>query len=168
MPDKNEYTAYYPPVRLGAWFYIQVFLLLMLFLGILYGAVMVISGKGERRDWISIVHTIIFISISNRLIQQYKKRKINHCFIKIDAAGISWRLPVDESYQSKENNIIVWSDIRKVILKEDGITIRYMSTYFTDTIPFASISEADKEQLLAVLRLYIKEKSIVAEERVAA
>lgn len=167
MADNKTYTAFYKPVPLGAWFYIQVFLLTAFLIGIIYGIVMVVSGEGERRDWISVFHIIIFASAADRLIRQYRKSEVNHCFIAIDEDGISWRAPV-ESYKTTPKNIIVWADIKKITFKEEGITIRYMSTYFTDTIPFATISVQDKEQLLGVLREQLKDRSIASEDRLAA
>jgi len=167
MADNKTYTAFYKPVPLGAWFYIQVFLLTAFLIGIIYGIVMVISGEGERRDWISVFHLIIFISVASRLIGQYRKSKINHCFITVDEEGISWLLPV-ESYKAKEKEIIAWTDIKKVIIGENGITIKYMSTYFTDTVPYATISAENKEQLLAALREQLSSRSIASEDRLAA
>lgn len=166
MPDGKIYTAYYKPVPLGAWFYIQIFLLTAFLLGIIYGIGMVVSGEGERRDWISVFHLIIFISVASRLIGQYRKSKVNHCFITVDEEGISWLLPV-ESYKAKEKEIIAWGDIKKVVIGENGITIKYMSTYFTDTIPYATISAEDKEQLLTALRVQLNQRSIVSEDRLA-
>lgn len=167
MPDGKTYTAYYKRVPLGVWFYIEVFLILGMLAGIVYGIIMVLSGKGERRDWISLIHIILLISISNRVIKRYRKSKINYCFITVDEEGISWLLPA-ESYKASEKEVIAWQDIKKVIISEHGITIKYMSTYFTDTVPYATISEQDKEKLLAALREQLNSRSIVSEERLAA
>ncbi len=109
MADNKIYTAFYKPVPLGAWFYIQVFLLTAFLLGIIYGIVMVVSGEGERRDWISVFHLIIFISAASRLIGQYRKSKVNHCFITVNEEGVSWQLP-DGSNYVKEKEIIVWGE----------------------------------------------------------
>lgn len=167
MPDAKTYTAYYKRVPLGVWFYIEVFLILGMLAGIVYGVIMLLSGNGERRDWISLIHIILLISISDRVIKRYRKSKINHCFITVDEEGISWRLPV-ESYKAKEKEIIAWVDIKKVVIGENGITIKYMSTYFTDTIPYATINAEDKEQLLIALRIQLSERSIASEDRLAA
>lgn len=168
MPDnKKGYIVFYKPVQLNAWFYIQVFLLLIVLTAAVYGVVMIVSGEGESRDWFSIFQIIIFISVSDRLIKQYKKSKVNFCFIAVDEEGVSWRLP-REGTQAVEKNIIVWKDIKKVIFKSDSITIKYMSTYFTDTIPFDTINPDDKEQLLSVLRAQLSNRSIVSEDRLVA
>lgn len=167
MPDAKTYTAYYKRVPLSVWFYVEVVLLFVMLTGIAYNFVMIFSGKGESRDWFSFIHVFLLISISTRLIKRYRKSKINHCFVTIDEAGISWLLPV-ESYKAKEKQMIAWPDIKKIILGEEGITIRYMSTYFTDTIPFATISKEDKQLLLSALRTQLKEKSIVFEDPMIA
>ena len=167
MPEEKTYTAYYKPVPLKAWFYIQVILLFLLLLGIVYGLVMVFNGEGEKRDWFSIFHFIILISVTDRLIKQYRSSKINHCFVSVNEEGIAWRLP-EGNYKVRPKEIIVWSDIKKIKIDQNGITIKYMSTYFTDTIPFATIALHEREQLLAVLREHINSRAIVSEDRLAA
>ncbi|TDO28967.1 hypothetical protein [Sediminibacterium goheungense] len=167
MPDAKTYTAYYKRVPLSGWFYVEVFLLFVMLIGIAYNFVMIFSGNGERRDWFSFVHIFLLISVSIRVVKRYRKSKINHCFVTVDDAGISWLLPV-ESYKAKEKQIIAWMDIKKVIIGEEGITIRYTSTYFTDSIPFATISTEDKQQLFSALRTQLKERVIVFEDRMIA
>lgn len=72
------------------------------------------------------------------------------------------------NYKVREKEIIGWQNIKKVVISENGITIKYMSTYFTDTVPFATINSQDKELLLAALREQLSSRSIVSEDRLAA
>ena len=102
----------------------------------------------------------IVLTESNGCYKQYRNSKTDQCYIEIDEDGISWRLP-EASYKVKEKEVIAWQDMKKVIVSENGITIRYMSTYFTDTIPFAKICEEDRDALLAFLRKQLLERSIV-------
>ncbi len=167
MPDVKAYTAYYKRVPLSIWFYVEVVLLFVMIIGIVYNFTMILSGNAERRDWFSFVHVFLLVSVSTRVIKRYKKSKINHCFVTVDETGIGWLLPV-ESYKAKEKQMIVWPDIKKLIIDDDGVTIRYLSTYFTDTIPLATISTEDKHLLLSALRMQLKERSIVFEDRMMA
>ena len=87
--------------------------------------------------------------------------------MKVDEEGIRWNLH-HGNYDVKESEIIVWSDIKKVVIDDKKITIKYMSTYFSDNIPFETITEEDKALLIEALNDQIQHRSIPYENRMAA
>lgn len=126
------------------------------------------SNNSTWENWFNtIAHIFIFYSIAERTYKQYKNSKIKNCFIKVDGEGVSWRLPKVDA-RVKENEIVVWSDIKKIIIEEQNITVKYMSTYFSDNIPFETIIEEDKSLLIEALNDQIQHRSIPCENRMAA
>ena len=87
--------------------------------------------------------------------------------MKVDDEGIRWNLH-HGNYNVKESEIVVWSDIKKVVIDDKMITIKYMSTYFSDNIPFEKLSEDDKRLLIDALNDHIQYRSIPYENRMAA
>lgn len=168
MPEPKSSTAYYKPVPLSFWFYFWVFILVLVTIFIIMRLIWPTSNKSTSEYWFtSIFHFFIFYSIAERTYKQYKNSKIKNCFIKVDGEGVSWRLPkVDAGV--KESEIVIWSDIRKIIIDEQKITVKYMSTYFSDSIPFQTITEEDKALLIEALNDQIQHRSIPFENRMAA
>jgi hypothetical protein len=169
MSERKTYTAHYQKIPLNFWFYFWLGISILAVTLIVIRVMWLLSPSNDGSEgWVGpVVHLFITYSVIERCYKLYRNSKINYCFITVDDGGISWRLPV-ESYKAKEKEIIVWQDIKKVIISENGITIKYMSTYFTDTIPFDTINAQDKNQLLTVLRNQLIERSIASEDRLAA
>ncbi|BFG71396.1 hypothetical protein KACHI17_22770 [Sediminibacterium sp. KACHI17] len=169
MPEPKSYTAYYKPVPLGFWFYFWI-IIVPIAAGLNVFR-MVFPFEGDEDFFSRWVFTsaqlIILYGFLERLYQQYKNSKINNCFIKVDDEGISWRLP-KPAMGAKEREIIVWSDIKKIVVDEKKVTVKYMSTYFSDTIPFETIIEEDKALLIEALNDQIQFRSIPYENRMAA
>jgi len=169
MPERNTYTAYYQKIPLNFWFYFWLGMSAIAVVLVIIRVMSLLSGENNNSEgWVGpAVNSFIAYSVIERCYKQYRNSKINNCFITIDEEGIKWRLP-EANYKVREKEIIVWQDIKKVIINENGITIKYMSTYFTDTIPYATISAEDKGQLLTALRVQLNDRSIVSEDRLAA
>ena len=168
MPEPKSYTAYYKPVPLGFWFYFWVFVLVLVTIFITMRLIWPTSNNNSWENWFnSIAHIFIFYSIAERTYKQYKNSKIKNCFIKVDGEGVSWRLPKADA-GVKENQIVVWSDIKKIVIEEQNITVKYMSTYFSDSIAFETITEEDKALLIEALNDQIQHRSIPCENRMAA
>ena len=51
------------------------------------------------------------------------------------------------------------------MIDDKKITIKYMSTYFSDNIPFETITEGDKALLIEALNEQIQHRSIPYENR---
>ena len=169
MPESKSYTAYYKPVPLGFWFYIGIIIIPLLTVFNIFRMASPFDGDdGFFRQWIlPVVHLILYYTIIERLYKQYKNSKINNCFIKVDEEGISWRLPKPGT-NVREREVIVWNDIKKIVIDKDKITVKYMSTYFSDNIPFETITEEDKNLLIEALNDQILHRSIPYENRMAA
>lgn len=168
MREHRSYTAYYKPVPLGFWFYFWCVLLIVV---IVFNVIRLIWPPTYVADWENfltpIAHLFVFYSTAERIYKQYKNSKIKNCFITIDEDGIKWRLH-RPSYQVKEVEVILWSDVKKIIINSNGITIKYMSTYFSDTIPLEKITEEDKAFLIEALNEQTQYRSIPSENRMAA
>lgn len=168
MPEHKTYTAYYQKIPLNFWFYFWIVLFTIAVVVDIAQLIWPPENRSVLMQWLTpFAHAMIFYSVIERCYKQYQNSKANHCFISVNETGISWRLP-EASYKVKEKEIIVWQDIKKVILDEHLIIIKYMSTYFTDSIPLTRINEQDKEQLFTVLREQLSSRSIVSEDRLAA
>lgn len=168
MPEPKSYTAYYRPIPLGFWFYFWIVLLVIV---IVYNIIRFLWPPSFMSDWENfltpIAHGFVFYSTAEHLYKQYKNSKIKNCFVKVDEEGIRWNLH-QGNYDVKESEIIVWSDIKKVVIDDKKITIKYMSTYFSDNIPFETITEKDKALLIEALSDQIQHHSIPYENRMAA
>ncbi len=168
MHKPKSHTAYYRPVPLGFWFYVWIIVVPLLAGFNVFRMVSPFEGDNFFRQWISpSVHMIIFYGFFERLYKQYKNSKIKNCYIKIDEEGISWRLP-RPGIDVKEREVIVWDDIKKIVVDEKKIIIKYMSTYFSDNIPFETITDEDKALLIEALNDQIQHRSIPFENRMAA
>jgi hypothetical protein len=169
MHKSKSYTAYYEPVPLRFWFYVWVVLLLFV---IIYNIVRLIwPPANASTTWefflTPIAHGFIFYSTAERLYKQYQNSKIQNCFIRVDDDGICWCLH-QGNYNVKEAEIIVWADVKKIVIAENRITVKYMDTYFSDHIPLEKISEENRVLLMEVLHNQIQERSIPFENRLLA
>lgn len=166
MHEPKSYTAYYKPIPLRFWFYFWcVIISLLIGLNIFLLATPSDEDPHFWKEWlVPAAHFMIYYTTIERLYKQYKNSKIKNCFIKVNSEGISWRLP-KVNYDVKESEIIVWSDIKKIVIDEKKITIKYMSTYFSDNVPFDTITEEDKALLIEALNDQIQHRSIPYENR---
>jgi len=171
MHEPKSYTAYYKPVPLNFWFYFWLVLLILMLLGVTYNLIRLIWPSSFGSSWenwfTSTVHGFIFYSAAERMYKQYKNSRVNNCFIKVDSEGISWRLP-KVNYDVKESEMIVWGDVKKIVIDEKKITVKYMSTYFSDNIPFDTITEENRALLIEALNDQIQHRSIPYENQIAA
>jgi|GEM_PF-2428765 len=168
MPDKKSYTAYYKAVPLGFWFYFWVVILIVFIVLNLIRLIWPYSDISDWKDWISpVVNMVLFYSIAERTYKQYKNSKVNHCYITVDDMGIKWRLQ-KPSHKVKEEEIIVWEDVKRIKISKEGITIKYMSTYFSDTIPLEEIAEEDRRLLLEALIEQAQQRAIPSDDLLAA
>ncbi len=168
MHKPKSHTAYYKPVPLNFWFYFWAFLLVLVTIYMIMRLIWPTLYNNTWENWFtSIAHFFVFYSTAERIYKQYKNSKIKNCFIKVDSDGISWRLPQSSS-DVREKEIIVWKDIKKIVVDEKKITIKYTSTYFSDNIPFDTIIEEDKDLLIEALNDQIQHRSIPYENRMAA
>jgi hypothetical protein len=168
MPEPKSYTAYYKPVPLGFWFYFWAVLLIVVIILNLVRLIWPFSDISDWKDWVSpAANLLIFYSIGERTYKQYKNSKVNHCYITVDDIGIKWRLR-KPSHKVKEEEIIVWEDVKRIKIGKEGITIKYMSTYFSDTIPLEDIAEEDRRLLLEALTDQAQQRAIPSEDLMAA
>lgn len=168
MPEPKSYTAYYKPIPLNFWFYFWVVLLLLLTGFDIFRMIVPFDSDDFLDQWfVPSAHLILFYSLFERSYKKYKNSKIKNCFIKVDAEGISWCL-YQGNYNVKEREIIIWSDVKKIVIDKDKITVKYMSTYFSDNIPFEKLLEEDKVLLIEALNDQIQYRSIPYENRMAA
>ncbi len=168
MHKPKSCTAYYEPVPLGGWFYVWLVLLLLV---IIYNIVRLIWPRDGESNWevflTPIAHGFIFYSTAERLYKQYQNSKIQHCFVTVNDDGISWRLH-QGNYKVKEAEIIVWADVKKIVIDQNKITVKYMSTYFSDDIPLEKISKENRVLLIEVLHNQMQDRSIPFENRLLA
>jgi hypothetical protein len=168
MYKPKSHTAYYKPIPLNFWFYFWLVLLIVLIIGNIIRLIWPSSNINNWENYITpIAYSFLFFSTGERLYKQYRNSKIKNCFVKVDDEGIRWNLH-HGNYNVKESEIVVWSDIKKVVIDDKMITIKYMSTYFSDNIPFEKLSEDDKRLLIDALNDHIQYRSIPYENRMAA
>ncbi|MBL0883915.1 MAG: hypothetical protein IBJ16_11315 [Chitinophagaceae bacterium] len=160
MPEPKSYTAYYKPVPLNFWFYFGVIIFLLLIGYNVFRMVVPFDSDDFLDQWfVPSAHVILFYSLLERSYKKYKNSKVHNCFIQVDSEGIKWRI-YEASYHVRESEIIVWSDVRKIVVDDKKITIKYMSTYFSDNIPFEKLAEEDKNLLIEALNDQIQYRSI--------
>jgi hypothetical protein len=168
MPENKSYTAFYTPVSLGFWFYFWTVLLIVVIILNLIRLIWPFSDISDWKDWISpAANLLIFSSIAERTYKQYKNSKVNNCYITVDHIGIKWRLR-KASHKVKEEEVIVWEDVKRIKISKEGITIKYMSTYFSDTIPLEDIAEEDRRLLFEALIYQAQNRSIPSDDLLAA
>lgn len=168
MHKLKSHTAYYKPIPLNFWFYFWLVLLITLIIGNIVRLILPPSHNSNWENFITpIAYSFLFYSTGERLYKQYRNSKMKNCFVKVDDEGIRWNL-YHGNYDVKESEIIVWSDIKKVVIDDTKITIKYMSTYFSDNIPLEKLSEDDKILLIEALNDQIQHRSIPYENRMAA
>lgn len=168
MPETKSYTAYYKPLPLGFWFYFWLVLLIMVIVFNIIRLIWPSSDSSDWKNWLGpTAHLFIFYSTGERLYKQYKNSKIKNCFVAVDASGINWNLN-QGNYHVKEREMISWEDVKKIIIEKDKFTVKYMSTYFSDTIPIAKLTEEDQQLLREALADQIQYRSITCENRAAA
>jgi hypothetical protein len=168
MPEPKSYTAYYKPVPLNFWFYFLVVIVLLLIVYNIFRMVVPLDSDDFLSQWfVPSTQIILFFSLLERSYKKYKNSKVNHCFIQVDSDGIKWRV-YEASYHVRESEIIIWSDVKKIVIDDQKITIKYMSTYFSDSIPFEKLTEEDKKLLIEALNDQIQHRSIPYENRMAA
>ncbi|MBW0177317.1 hypothetical protein [Sediminibacterium sp.] len=126
------------------------------------------SDINNWRNWLTpVAHLFIFYSTGERIYKQYKNSKLKNCFVTVDESGIKWNLN-QGNYNVKEREMIVWDDIKKIVIEKDKFTVKYMSTYFSDSIPLVKMKEEDRKLLLEALVDQIQHRSISSENRMAA
>ena len=168
MPEPKSYTAFYKPVPLNFWFYFGVIIFLLLIGYNVFRMAVPFDSDDFLDQWfVPSAHVILFYSLLERSYKKYKNSKVNNCFIQVDSEGIKWRV-YEASYHVRESEIIIWSDVRKIVVDDKKITIKYMSTYFSDSIPFEKLAEEDKNLLIEALNDQIQHRFIPYENRMAA
>lgn len=168
MPEPTSYTAYYKPVPLGFGFY---FLLVFLAAAIVFNVINLVWPFSDEASWRNMftpyAHFVIFYITAERMYKQYKNSKIKNCFVRVDDSGITWNLD-SGNYNVKEREVIAWKDVKKIVVDKDKITVKYMTTYFSDSIPFEKMAVEDRQLLVAALADQIAHRSIPFENREAA
>lgn len=157
MPERSI-KVYFQVKPIKPWFYIQVGLVIFFLGAIIFLVIDDLIQHRSISNWFFLVQGFIGLMSADRLIKEYKRNKGNRFFIQVNEEGISWILP-DSTYTGKQ--IIVWSDIKRLKISSQDLTVTYLSTYFKDTISFERIAETDKQKLSEVLKNYATELNIL-------